>query len=620
VSRIRIRLFVVLATFASILTVSPLSLAHAQEESPTAASGGPNFGVQFHATWGDYSDAQRLEVLDKLAAANVKWVRVDMGWASFQESSRSSYTQYHVDKADWIVNQARARGINVLGMLWRTPDWANNGAGTATPPSDPDDYGRIARWAAEHFKGRVAAWEVWNEPNLDYFFNGTPADYVKLLKASYSQFKAGDPNTKVVLGGPSYNDTDWLEKVYAAGAQGYFDVMATHPYQGVADAAPEKRDDGTIWTLSHVAAVRDLMQKNGDGDKKIWFTEFGWSSHANQGNEPNWRRGVTPEQQGDYLVRSIKYVRENFPYVTHMFWYNERNRDTGDVQLDNYGLMHRDLKPKPAYTALKDYLTGSAPAPSPAPTSTPTPVAPKPTSTPTPASTSTPAAPKPTSTPTPPATTPPAPAPTGTPSSPPAPAPTNTPASPAPEATDGTESPDPAPSATTPDGSEPTPSPTSTTPPPEPTAEPVADKKPGNMLQNASFERGRSRWKTKGGGLSTIRIARSGYRAAKLRQRRPVARVVSHPIRVAGGRVVAGGYFRATRGRRVQLVVVERKHGKIVGRQVRRARATGQWWQPLPQLRYGLRAQGSKISLKLKALGRRGDTLIDDLFVRRPVR
>ena len=149
----RVKLFLVVTLVASIFPVAAQATA---AESPTSSPSDPAFGVQFHATWSDYSDAQRLEVLDKLAEAGVKWVRVDMGWASFQEDSPDSFTQYHVDKADWIVNQARARGIDVLGMLWRTPEWANGGAGTATPPTNAADYGKIARWAAEHFKGRVA--------------------------------------------------------------------------------------------------------------------------------------------------------------------------------------------------------------------------------------------------------------------------------------------------------------------------------------------------------------------------------------------------------------------------------------------------------------------------------
>jgi polysaccharide biosynthesis protein PslG len=100
------------------------------------------------------------------------------------------------------------------------------------------------------------------------------------------------------------------------------------------------------------------MKVNGDGDKPIWFTELGWSSHPNTGDEPNWDRGVTPQQQADYAIRAIQLVRSRYPYVTNMILYNERNRATGDVQLDNYGILHRDLSEKPVYTALRSYLSG----------------------------------------------------------------------------------------------------------------------------------------------------------------------------------------------------------------------------------------------------------------------
>lgn len=322
----------------------------------------PDMGVQFHALWSDYSDQERVAVLDKLAAAGVKWVRVDLGWQSLQEVGPDSYSQWHVDRADRTVDMARERGISVLATLWATPAWANGGAGAHVPPTDVADYARVARWAAEHFHGRVGAWEVWNEANHPGFWSGTADDYTELLKAAYPAFKAGSPTTPVVLGGPSYNDTDWLQKVYAAGGQGSFDVMATHPYQGVADTPPEAPDDGTAWRLSHVGAVHALMTEYGDGDKKIWFTEFGWSSHSNTGAEKNWARGVTEQQQADFLVRTMKYLSANHPYVTNVFWYNERNRDSGKIHMDNYGLLNRDLSEKPVYTALRDLLMGvSAP-------------------------------------------------------------------------------------------------------------------------------------------------------------------------------------------------------------------------------------------------------------------
>jgi polysaccharide biosynthesis protein PslG len=318
----------------------------------------PAFGVQFHATWADYTDADRTAVLDKLQAAGVKWVRIDLGWASLQEGGAGSYSQWYVDLADRVVNAARARGIHVLATLWATPGWANGGRGTNVPPNDAADYARAATWAAAHFRGRIEAWEVWNEPNLSDFFVGNAAAYAQLLRAAYPAFKSGDSNALVVFGGPSGNDTDFLRNVYAAGIRGAFDVMANHPYQGIADAAPEVPDDGTKYNLSHVRSVHDLMRANGDGAKQIWFTEFGWSSHANPPRVENWNRGVTAEQQADFLVRTIKFVGTTYPYVTNIFWYNERDLASGNAQLDNYGLLDRSLAPKPAYKALKAYLVG----------------------------------------------------------------------------------------------------------------------------------------------------------------------------------------------------------------------------------------------------------------------
>jgi hypothetical protein len=323
----------------------------------------PAVGTHFHAMWTSYTDAERIEVLDKLAAAGVEWVRIDIGWSSIQEEGRRRYSDWYIDQADFVIDAARERGINVLGLLWRTPPWANGGRNVNAPPNDFDDYGTIARWAAEHFRGRVAAWEVWNEPNLDGSWNGSPEDIANLLRASYDDFKAGDPEAEVVMAPPVHNDVEWLRKVYEAGAQGYFDVMATHPYASPSNEPPEM-DNGTIWTISAVERVHALMEEHGDGDKPIWFTEFGWSSHPNEGDEAPWELGVTEQQQADYLVRAAEFIACRYPYVEQIFWYSERNlgappgASPGEIQLGNFGLMENDLSPKPAYDAMSDMMSG----------------------------------------------------------------------------------------------------------------------------------------------------------------------------------------------------------------------------------------------------------------------
>lgn len=316
----------------------------------------PEIGVNFHATWSDYNDTQRAAVLDKLAAANVKWIRVDIGWASLEEAGSGQPSNWYYQIIDSTVSMAKARNISVLGTVLSTPSWANGGKGTAYPPDDMSAYGRVMAQLATRYKGRVAAWEVWNEPNLEDFWAGKdPAKYVSLLKTTYPHIKAADPNALVIFGGTSLNDVDWITKAYDAGAKGYFDVMNTHPYVAPSDAPPEKPDDGSPYTIAAAKRVHDLMVTRGDGNKPIWFTEFGWSSHANAPGTPNWSLGVSEAQQADYLTRAYKYISANMPYVQTAFWYTERNTSDGDLHNKNYGLLNYDLSSKPAYTALKSY-------------------------------------------------------------------------------------------------------------------------------------------------------------------------------------------------------------------------------------------------------------------------
>jgi len=341
-------------TRATVATTPTTSAPVTTTPPPTAPL--PGFGTQFHATWGDYTDAQRVLALDRLKAAGATWVRIDVGWETL-EPSAGSIASWYLRLIEFSVDQARSRGINVILTLWATPEWASGSADNTVPPRNPADYGRLAGWLAGHFRGRVAAYEIWNEPDLSGFFQGSPTQYVGLLKAAYPTIKAGDPAAKVVGGATEMNDDGYLTSVYAAGGRGSFDVWSTHPYMGPSNAAPETPDDGNDWILDHVRAIRALMVAKGDGNKPIWFTEFGWSSHTTAAGAPTWKYGVTQAQQADYLVRALSFVAANHTYVPVMIWYNERNKATGDIHEDNYGLMTRDFQPKPAYTAVQSLLT-----------------------------------------------------------------------------------------------------------------------------------------------------------------------------------------------------------------------------------------------------------------------
>lgn len=348
--------------------------ALATPATPPPAPAGAAFGVQFHGMWSSWTDVQRATCLDLLKVAGATWVRLDVSWAMVQPNSPSAPNggydlQWGVPFVTRVIKMITDRGLKPLVTLWLTPAWANGGAGERTLPTNVQDFANAAKWMAARFP-QVPVWDVWNEPNLPGFMTGaSPVAYAGLLKAAYPAIKAGNSSAQVVFGAPSSNDDVWIAKALDAGATNSFDIMSTHPYMGVANLPPETPDDGTRFVLTHVAAVKRLLEARGRANVPIWFTEFGWSSHSNIGldlttGSTNWLRGVSEATQGEYLVRTLKLIQERFPYVTHAFWYTERNLtqptngDWGALHNANYGLLRNDLTPKPAYDQVKAYLDG----------------------------------------------------------------------------------------------------------------------------------------------------------------------------------------------------------------------------------------------------------------------
>ena len=210
----------------------------------------------------------------------------------------------------------------------------------------------------KRYGDRVDAWEIWNEPNHNDFMRGaSPATYAKVLRSAHAGIKAADPGATVVFGGPQYVDVKWVKKVFAAGGTTY-DVMGVHPYQGVADEAPELPDNGSMYRLSRVPALYALMRKQGHGARPIWFTEFGWRASPNAPGIPHWKRGVTPKRQAAYLTRTLRHVGATMPYVERAYWYTDR-ADSADAKRAGYGLVLPDGSPTRALSAAGAYLAAN---------------------------------------------------------------------------------------------------------------------------------------------------------------------------------------------------------------------------------------------------------------------
>ncbi len=255
---------------------------------------------------------------------------------------------------NWIAvdNQLREFLPNVGHVLFRLD--GPPPAGIGNPPVSEADlaaFGSFARALAAHvaetwrIQGlETAAYEIWNEPNLDYEWGGRPnaAQYTALLKAGYEGIKAGDPQAIVVSAGLAtiggsrqdlaaaqrfYNavevvpDLTFLRNMYNNGARGYLDALGSHPYGGrdAPDTAPGEAS-GPIY-FRRAEEQHQVMLDYGD-PSPLWATEFGWVLETDCDlGEHEWME-VTEQRQAEYLSAAYAYADQHWPWMGPMFVFN----------------------------------------------------------------------------------------------------------------------------------------------------------------------------------------------------------------------------------------------------------------------------------------------------------
>lgn len=305
----------------------------------------PEYGMHVFLWWtidGKTADNDTRLVRDM----GFGWLKQKFAWRDIELAKGA----FDWRRPDGIVALAQHYGLKLLIRLDFQPQWAqadpsvwiDNG-----PPARTADFEDYCSAVAGRYAGRIAAYEVWNEPNLSREWAGQPPDpagYVALLKACYLAIKAADPSAMVVSAGLAPTDCGlecgampdmaFYQAMYAAGAAAYFDVLGVHapgysnpPERSPAETELDPQWQGRVWTFRHVEDVRALMVQNGDGDKQIAITEMGWTT--DQVNPTYSWYAVSEAQQADYLVRAYEYARANWApwiglmttiYITDPYW------------------------------------------------------------------------------------------------------------------------------------------------------------------------------------------------------------------------------------------------------------------------------------------------------------
>ncbi len=310
---------------------------------PRARLGSPEYGMQVFLWW-DEEIARRD--MDLVRNAGFGWIKQAVAWRDIEGAARGHYNWYFTDR---IVADAEARGLDVLFRLDREPAWAVPSRDTFSdngPPEDPADFGNFCHALAERYRGRVRAYQVWNEPNLAREWGGhppNPAEYVELLRACYIGIKSADPDALVISAGlaptgtglpEAMPDVDYLIGMYEAGAAPYFDLLGVNapgylaPPELSPDEAAARPEYGgqRFFCFRHVEDLRAIMVAYGDADKQVAVLEMGWTTDPHN-SAYSWF-AVSEETKADYLVRAYRYARENWtPWIGPMFVLSIANPD-----------------------------------------------------------------------------------------------------------------------------------------------------------------------------------------------------------------------------------------------------------------------------------------------------
>ena len=290
--------------------------------------------------------------LRAMRALGVRRLRVDLSWA-FVERQRGRY--------DWSANDrvfgaARDAGLQVLAVVGYAPSWATSASGTP----DAAGFADFVSDAARRYSSTVTAWEIWNEPNLDRFWDAPdPEGYARLVLAAAPRLAALDPAAPVVVGslapavdagdGSQISPETFLRRFYAAlppgAGSGLFDAVSVHPYSYPALPAGDE-----AWnTFNRLPQIREVMVRAGDSRSRVWLTEYGAPTGSSD-------RSVSTGMQARMLVEAVREARR-LPFVSALYLYSYRDArsDPRDPEA-NFGVVRADGGAKPALAALRSAL------------------------------------------------------------------------------------------------------------------------------------------------------------------------------------------------------------------------------------------------------------------------
>ena len=265
------------------------------------------------------------------ALAGMNWGRSAIVWSKIEPE------QNELDASDSFgsfFQATRASGLHLLTYVQEGPQWT--GAEERRFPPDLREVFAFYRDLASRWKQYIGAVEPWNEPNS----RNTGAEIATYQKAAYLGLKAGNPSIRVCSSALMRSSTPpVVQSLEENDFSAYFDELDFHHY------APYDTLPDIYQTFRPLAA-----------GKPIWVTEFNDPIVIEPDSSQDDPSADNMELQMERLPKM--YAATLYQGAQQAFYFTLKNRiESGrnyrlpDSQIQ-FGVLHEDLTPRPAYLAL----------------------------------------------------------------------------------------------------------------------------------------------------------------------------------------------------------------------------------------------------------------------------
>jgi polysaccharide biosynthesis protein PslG len=314
----------------------------------------------------------RREDLALMKAAGFEFVRTDFRW-DLIEKVKGTYdfgTTDRVQDFDRAVTDVTEQGMSALFvMCCNNRPYSDGGAGLAlsgiASDSNREGFVNWAKQSAAHYTGRNVVFEVWNEPDLEFFWRPTPnaTDFAQLANETVAGMRSVDSDVRVVTGGISaYQTAPYIDTAIAAGLiRSNPTGVGLHTYRPSPESLLGLGSESDP-NYENVARTRERLGSTID----IYSTEDGYSAQGDSYYHPAWRQnwhGYEGATNGDsdkgrqqQAVLNMRLFLAAWEVGLKSFtFYDLRNDGTDPTNREHtMGLLDQRGQPKPAYYGLKN--------------------------------------------------------------------------------------------------------------------------------------------------------------------------------------------------------------------------------------------------------------------------